>query len=414
MRNSVLKIKQLESTVLFFSLLLSTSLCSQTISETAQNQSIAKYELLNPPRLGVTRAGQPIHLGGFSGLRFVGKKNGKLIFVTHTDRGPNPHAYYKKGILMRPFMLPEFNPRLIFLEVDPPTKTLKIIKQIPLKSDNGQLLTGLPSMRTREHPVNLYGKKLPFDKKGMDLESIDMAADGGYWMGDEYGPSLMYFSSQGKLLALFTPAAGLPKMITQIKPNFGFEGIALHKDKLFAILQGPLNKKNNNKQSKMIRIIEFDTKKRRTVGQYLYILEEPSASIGDMAALGSNRFLVIEQNGRKGQSVLKKIFLIDLANATNIQANKQPPSLNAENLESIQLQQAGVRTVSKKEVLNLAALGIKNKKIEGIALVNQKHIALITDNDFELNGELNQKTGKAKFKKENTILFLIPLDIAKL
>lgn len=98
-----------------------------------------------------------------------------------------------------------------------------------------------------------------------------------------------------------------------------------------------------------------------------------------MVSVGSKRFLVIEQNKKV------KNFLIHL---NNFIKNK---------------------LVYKKELINLTSLGINAKKIEGISLVGPKHIAVITDNDFGLAGELDKKTGRAKFKKETSVLYIIPL-----
>ncbi|HEY6126481.1 MAG TPA: hypothetical protein VIV63_17640, partial [Steroidobacteraceae bacterium] len=55
-----------------------------------QPQTIASYEWRDLPVVGKTAAGQKINLGGFSGLAFEGTTlDGRLKFITHTDRGPN-------------------------------------------------------------------------------------------------------------------------------------------------------------------------------------------------------------------------------------------------------------------------------------------------------------------------------------
>lgn len=337
--------------------------------------NVIKITLKNPDILDKTPAQQAISIGGFSGLRFLQQDSkGKLLFLTHTDRGPNTEAYIRDRIVQRPFMLPNFTPRLVFLEADIITKTMRIKKQIQLKDPKGKLLTGLPRERSHEHPVNLYGKALVFDKWGMDLEGIDIAKDGSYWMAEEYGPSIVHFSSQGKLINLFQPGEGLPVYIKQRKLNRGFEGIALENRKVFAILQSVI------RNSKVLPIVEFDIDKKKTTAQYSYQLDEQDGRIGDMVSVGSKRFLVIEQNKKS-----KKIFLIHL---NNFIKNK---------------------LVYKKELINLTSLGINAKKIEGISLVGPKHIAVITDNDFGLAGELDKKTGRAKFKKETSVLYIIPL-----
>ncbi|KTC84952.1 esterase-like activity of phytase family protein [Legionella brunensis] len=355
--------------------IINSSLCNASTELKLSADKVIKIPLKNPDILDKTQVQQSIAIGGFSGLRFLQQDSkGKLLFLTHTDRGPNTEPYIRDKIVHRPFMLPNFTPRLVFLEADVITKTMTIKKQIQLKDPKGKLLTGLPRERLHEHPVNLHGKVLAFDKWGMDLEGIDIAKDGSYWMVEEYGPSIVHFSSQGKLINLFQPGEGLPVYIKRRKLNRGFEGIALENRKVFAILQSPI------RNSKVLPIVEFDMDNKKTTAQYSYQLDGQDARIGDMVAVGSKRFLVIEQNKKS-----KKIFLIHL---NHVRKNK---------------------LVYKQELINLTSLGINAKKIEGITLVGQKHIAVITDNDFGLAGVLDQKTGRAKFNKEKSVLYIITL-----
>ncbi|WP_133138965.1 esterase-like activity of phytase family protein [Legionella genomosp. 1] len=379
---------------------------------------IERFELKSPPALGKTRAGQTILLGGFSGLRFLGLTgDGKLRFLSHTDRGPNPDAYEDKGIIRRPFLLPGFNPRLVILLADPVRKTLTVSQQILLKNIDSKPISGLsPSSGHQEKPVDLFGNKLAFKPLHMDLEGIDAANDHSYWMVDEYGPSIIHFSSQGKLLETFYPGKGLPPILKLRQLNRGFEGIALQGSKVYAILQSPLQNPVNNpkKDSKIIRFIEFDIPKKQTTGQFIYLLDKKySDRIGDMVALGNGRFLVIEQNDQTGKKAYKKIYLIHLADASNLQSvdpKKRELNENLESQSADSLKALGIKTLQKELVLDLAALGIRDSKIEGITLVKPNQIALIIDNDFYLNGKLDKKTGIAGLKHENSRLYLITFD----
>ncbi|MCW8450120.1 esterase-like activity of phytase family protein [Legionella quinlivanii] len=379
---------------------------------------IERFELKNPPPLGKTRAGQTILLGGFSGLRFLGETSeGKLQFLSHTDRGPNPEAYQEKGVIKRPFLLPDFNPRLVILMADPVTTTLTVSQQILLKNIDSKPISGLsPSSEHQEKAVDLFGKDLASEPLDMDLEGVDVANDHSYWMVDEYGPSIIHFSSQGELLESFYPGKGLPILLKRRQLNRGFEGIALQGSKVYVILQSPLQNPPGSygKNSKVIRLIEFDIQKKQTTGQFIYLLDQKGSDrIGDMTALGRGRFLVIEQNDQTGENAYKKIYLVALSNASNLQSpdlkikelNKNLESQSADSLKTL-----GIKTLQKELVLDLAALGIKDSKIEGISLVKPNQIALIIDNDFYLNGKLDKKTGIAGLKHENSRLYLITFD----
>ena len=61
-------------------------------------------------------------------------------------------------------------------------------------------------------------------------------------------------------------------------------------------------------------IFEFDVASGRYAGaRWEYRTESPENSVGDLVALGANRFLVIERDNEQGEAArFKKIFLIDL------------------------------------------------------------------------------------------------------
>ena len=89
----------------------------------------------------------------------------------------------------------------------------------------------------------------------MDTEGIAYdTRDGSYWLGEEYGPSILAVAADGTLLMRITPKGLglamngvavrelLPNVYMMRKPNRGFEGIAISPDgsRLFVMLQSPL------------------------------------------------------------------------------------------------------------------------------------------------------------------------------
>ncbi|KTC71757.1 hypothetical protein Lbir_1612 [Legionella birminghamensis] len=379
----------LKSLSLFFLLIV-----YQSSGYAASSPAIESYELNEPPAIGTTEAGQLVHLGGFSGLRYMGTTaDGTLQFLTHTDRGPNSAAYEEEGNIKRPFLLPEFNPRLVILSLTPTSKSLTVNKQIVLKTIDSRPFSGLPpAAEHNEQPVDIFGKNLPFNPLGIDLEGLEIASDHSYWLVEEYGPSILQFSSDGQLLKSFSPGKGLPFYLTQRQMNRGFESIALQGNKVYVLLQSPVV---TDKADKNLPLIEFDNQTQQISGQFIYQLDKKySDRTGDMVALGDGRFLVIEQNDREGKGSYKKIYLIDLAGATNKESS--PSSVN-------------IIPVHKKELLDLAALGIRDSKIEGITLISPNQIALITDNDFSVNTALDRKSGIVSIKKQSSKLYIITL-----
>ncbi|AFZ60317.1 phytase [Anabaena sp. PCC 7938] len=386
---------------------------------------LTNYEFDNLPKLGTTSAGQDIFLGGFSGLYFQGvAANGNLKFVTHTDRGPNGEPTGQN----RPFLLPDFQPEIVSFELNQTTGEISITKRTGLFASDGTTpLTGLPNLQagsgntayTDEIGVDLNGQVLPNDPLGADVEGIVVAENGDYWMVDEYRPAIYHFDVNGKLLDRFIPqgtatapepdqAAGtfgtevLPAVYSQRRANRGFEAIALEGNKLYAFIQSPIDNPDNagdttSRNSRNLRILEFDIISKQVTGEYLYLLDDITGSgtaktdkLGDAVSLGNGKFAVVERDDRSDNTSNKLIYQIDLATATNINnpANFNLPSgKTIEQLTPSELVTAGITPVSKSLIANAAQLGYTGvEKLEGLALVSPNTLALINDNDFNVAG----------------------------
>lgn len=337
---------------------------SKNNSERVQTTTSTLFKMSNTPFIGTTLSGQKIKLGGFSGLHFIEQKEGALMFQTITDRGPNGEV---NGI-DRPFLLPEFSPTIVFLKADLVTKELSIAAEIKLKKKDGTPLTGLPNTRLEENPTDIFGLYYSVDQQGLDIEGLTPDGEGGWWVSDEYGPSLVHFNDEGKMLRRLTPSNELPRMYSERKTNRGFEGIAKVENKLYGILQSPLPKEQPAKDGEFSRIVEVDLETMKTSAEYFYMFEKGNDKIGDMVALNAKNFLVIEQNGKVGEHSQKFIYRITLG-------------------ESDQL-------VKKTLIADLKNTPFNNvEKVEGLSLIDNKRLAIVYDNDFQINGKTNQATG---------------------
>jgi len=400
------------------------------------------YEISDLPSIGSTAAGQELLLGGFSGLFFEGRTaSGKLKFVTHTDRGPNGEP---TGML-RPFVLPEFSPRIVRLELDPATSSVAITEQVTLKRGDGSPLTGLAntsvpggdanSAHNDEVPVDLFGNVLTLDPLGGDVEGIVVAADGSFWMADEYRPALYHFDPSGVLLArlvpagshaaagLPVPAAGtagdlgveaLPQVLGQRRQNRGFEGLAFQNGKLYAIVQSPLRNPVTLANSalnamKNVRLVEVDPTTLAT-RQFIYIMDNAASvgaddtradKIGDMAALPGTGFLVLERDDDAlpedpAETIAKKVYAFNLNNATDITSKDILYSgKSLDQMTSSELSAAGVRPLSKVLHIDLVKAGYAAyEKVEGLTVVDATTVAVVNDNDFRVAGiVIDQATG---------------------
>jgi len=369
------------------------------------------------PLLGTTPAGQPLFLGGFSGLWFEGIETptGRLRFATIPDRGPNgePTNTDADPALERPFALPSYQPRVVRFTFNPATREIQLGSSTLLtRADGTTPLTGLPNIAgVDEEPVDLNGQPLPYDPFGADLEGLVITPDGDHWMVDEYRPAIYRFNSTGTMLARYVPAGTgvlggqapgffgtetLPAEYSLRRANRGFEGVAFDSDAgiLYAFIQTSLANPNlaTSAASKVIRMIGINPTSGAVVAEYVYPMdktpfrEQNTDKIGDAVYAGGGQFFIVERDDSEQRSGKKMLFQFNLKGATNLRGAGAPallPNLTLEQHSLDQLVQAGIRVIGKNKVANLPSLGyFRGDKLEGIALLNGGELALINDNDF--------------------------------
>ena len=300
-----------------------------------------------------------------------------------------------------------------------------IDKTIVFHGEDGALLNGL-------NPQLLNGDVASLGMS-FDPEGLAIGKGGHFYVADEYGPSVVEFTSSGQFVRAFTTPANLvprtgvnsadyvngrPTVVNGRQDNRGFEGLTLNASgtKLYAVMQDPLvNEGSNNdgRRSRNLRVVEFDVASGQPAAQYVYRLEsvatlnaiDPSTeddfsatnqgrSIGLSAihALSDTDFLVLERDNRglgvevTAAPLHKRVYRISIAGATDVSA---VPLANSNDLP------AGVIPVSKvKEVDILAALRAAGasdipEKLEGLAigprLADGRHLVLIgSDNDYSV------------------------------
>ncbi len=414
----------------------------------------ASFEVKNLPGIGATAAGQALTLGGFSGLFFEGRaEDGKLKFVTHTDRGPNGEPTGDR----RPFLLPGFAPQLVRLQLDPATGEVTITQQIALTRADGSPLSGLPNTAIAgatastpyqdEVPVDLHGNVLPTDPLGADLEGVVVDADGHFWMADEYRPAIYHFDPSGRLVERLVPigtaaAAGaapgtfgsevLPPVLAQRRQNRGFEAIARQDGKLYAFVQSSLRNPTTLANSALnalrnVRVVEFDPATQAT-RQFLYVMDNPAPvnvddsradKIGDAVALPGGGFLVVErdddaQPADLPSAITKRVYAFSLTGATDITAlDTLYGGKSLDQMTTAELATVGVTPLAKVLRVDLARAGYDRvQKVEGLAYVDADTVAVINDNDFGVAGiSIDTATGRFDllpgYTPEPTLLGLV-------
>ena len=191
-----------------------------------------------------------------------------------------------------------------------------------------------------------------------DPESAVLATDGTFWISDEFGPFLLHFAADGRLLE---PPVAVPGVRSPQNPALdladrahpeaptlaasrGFEGLAISPggDTLYALLEGAVT----GDDAQDLRIYTYRLVPRRFDDGFLRVrLEAPSqrvdlskladgrgtrvypgalapaagpVSIGELKAVNDHQLLMIERDNLGDDERtprFKKIFLLDLAAA---------------------------------------------------------------------------------------------------
>lgn len=391
-----------------------------------------------------------------SGLAYKGKAaNGNLEFYAITDRGPNgdsPNAPLpsdtSKSSITKMFPAPSFTPSIGLISIGKDGAVVKSL--LPIKVDGSTKINGLPlpagsTGSSGEVPLTdalrFDASKANFDVKGLDTESLVYdASNKVFWTSDEYGPFIAKIdATSGVILKKYQPGTGkadLPDVLKNRRANRGMEGLAqTSAGKLHGFLQSPIEpfdastgksvttidtndlnldgKKTDKVKLKdyaqFARWLEFDPISESSK-LYAYPLTYPlsakgetwdrnrtgSAKLGDLASLGNNRFLVIEQGADSAGKVRNFLMLVEIpGNVTDITGDGIELEKNSiDGTTTTSHPWASLVTLKKTVLLDLNAIGWLAEKAEGLTLVDDRTIGLINDNDFGLRTILVDANGK--------------------
>ncbi|MFG2950429.1 esterase-like activity of phytase family protein [Streptomyces adustus] len=342
-----------------------------------------------------------VDLGGIGSDIYPAGRKGE--FWTITDRGPNGQIKVS-GTKRRTFPVPGFDPAIVKIRVS--GDSVQVLDAIPLTTSSGKPVTGLSNLAGRDEAPYSYDATTPlsYNPNGLDTEGIVRAADGSFWLVDEYGPSLVHVSARGRVLVRYVPKGleltgadypvvqSLPAVLLHRKINRGFEGLAqLPCGDLVMALQSPLSLPDADagNASRTTRLLRFSTKKRAVTAEYAYRFDpvdvvDPSEDdtselkISSVVAVGGDRLLVEERTDKAA-----RLQLIRLDRRENILGSVWDDDTTSPSLEQLDdPAAAGVPVPAKRLVVDLGKVAGVPGKIEGVARVDHDTLALINDNDF--------------------------------
>lgn len=365
----------------------------------------AYTEATNPRELLTAPNGTKLYNGGF-GSSIAQDPNDPAVFYLLTDRGPNAAGVAANSIV---FGKADFTPQIGKFRMKDGLLTLE--QTILLKNAAGQPLTGLPNPigqgNTGENALDLTGAALGSSADGIDSEGLVLAADGTFWISDEYGPHIAHFDATGKTIERINPFGTgtgghtLPLVLARRRPNRGMEGLTITPDgrTLVGLMQSPMYNPSSAlvSGSLVLRVVTYEIATGATK-QYAYLMENASLTgCSEIAAITGTTFLALERDGLYGgnttnPAAFKRVYKFDLAGATDISdaANTAAGKLyGGQTVEQLKdragLTTAGVVPVTKTLVLDLLT-GVSpvypHDKAEGLALIGNDMLAISNDDDF--------------------------------
>lgn len=337
------------------------------------------FRLLDPAPLGVVD-GIAFLEGGISGLD-LDPDGG---FVAVTDRGPNADALNAAGRPAKRFPLPGYRPSLLRLSLT--DAGLRLDERHPFTLSSTVTASGLPvpdqAGAVIESAFGPGGEMLAPDTWGIDAEGI-AAVEDGYWVSEEYRPSIWRVGRDGTVRARYTPTPVdardrlLPTVVLEREANRGFEGIGVWPSgRVVAALQSPLLLGDDSRIARLV-VLEPETGDSWTLA---YELDGPLRKIGDVAALDEGRLLVIEHGPLElGGAWSGQVYLLDTRRADRVPDDAVPEA-----------DPSSVRLAAKSMILDLSSSGwpVGLEKPEGLAVLDDRTLAIVNDNDYGLDSPL--------------------------
>ncbi len=351
------------------------------------------------------------------------------VIWTVGDRGPNlTCGDFKSAAQMelpacretrnaRIFLTPPYAPS-IYRVILTDTGTFRITDVITLKDRDGTPLNGMPNAlrnAVTEPPFDGHGKPLEQNVHGVDAEAVIRLTDGTFWISDENAPSIIHVSSDGRIITRHVPqgmeedfagarygvVGSLPAILARRQLNRGIEALAVSRDErfLYFALQSPLANPDVAafRTSRNVRLFQVERTSMQIVAEYVYVLDDPKTfrrdpssnqydpRVSEMTVVGTTHLVVLERT-----EATTKLYEVDLGKATNIIGTPWDQIATSPSLEQLSVAEALIEPVKKSLRFDTADFPKILGKTEGVAVLPDRSLVLVNDDDFGISGARTQ------------------------
>ena len=313
---------------------------------------------------------------------------------------------------------PDIGPRIAKLRIA--GDRVELVASLPLRDESGAPVSGLPipgSEHARQEPAfDLDGRELAPDPSGFDTEGLAATRDGGFWVTDEYGPSLVRLDAEGQVTLRLVPEgtslagarypvhASLPPIAARRHLNRGFEAVALSQDErwLFVAFQSPLDHPDAaaHEAARHVRIWRLDAATLEVDAQYAYPLDPPARFLRDLEEgpleLEDLKVCELARAGEDSWFVLERATLSSKVYRVRVGEDQALPAehLDLRTRPTVeQLSAAGKLgdlELEKQLLFDSDRAPEVPGDLEGMAVLSPTELLLVNDNDFGVEGAETQ------------------------
>lgn len=283
---------------------------------------------------------------------------------------------------------PALGPMLVELQLDGDAMTC--LRVLPLTDDMGAAFSGLPipggDAASMEPAFDLAGFPLGAHTSGADTEAVVALANGGFWVAEEYGPSLMKVATDGRVLVRWVPmgreaslsgaaypvSGVLPALAARRRLNRGFEALALSPDerRLHILLQSALESGDEPTLAPLghARLWSLDIDTGACIAEHFYPFDPPESFARDaeVGSVGLDDLKICEAVSIGGDQLLVLERISHTAKIYRVALTE--------------------RVLTKSLLLSTDDWPSIAPDLEGMAVLSDRTLVLCTDNDFGVEG----------------------------
>jgi hypothetical protein len=359
-----------------------------------------------------------LKVGGFTGLFYAGNRD----FYAVTGRGPIVQKLDENGAETY-FVKPTFVPKVVHLELQD-NQTAKILETISIKTPAVQNISGLPPQGVWSEDETITNDEQLADDWGMFPGGIYFDINNHFfWIADQYNPGVFQLTVDGQWVKRLRPAEGYRLNFAKHTVNGGFTGIDFDRFGNIITVMGRTLEHNRNvndpDQNRPInyalrRIASYDPSNNIDYSFFYFVepetldgIPERFVELTDIVSVNDTSFLVLEEaefNG-KTRALLYEAVIHDTTSKV-VEGLEGLENKTFETLDSTEWKANGLNALNKNLLADLSGEGLR--KTEGLAIVDEQHVAVLENNNFGIT-EGNPSNGDYQIDKASIKIKIITL-----